>query len=542
MPLQPGFRFRRAGRASVEGVLVLVALHARTPLVAQVTRPERTDFGETSSYADVLSFLDSLQRVASELRVGTLAVSAEGRRVPFVLASHPLVSSPAEAHRSGKLIVYLQANIHAGEVEGKEASQMLLRDLMLGPLRPLLAQIVLLVVPIYNTDGNERMAAGEENRPGQNGPARVGRNANGQGLNLNRDYVKMEAPETRGAASLLSAWDPDIFIDLHTTNGSYHGYVLTYAPGLNPNSNPAADFVRDRFLPAMRERMQRRHRQRTFPYGNFRNQDPDSLEQGWETYDARPRFGTNWMGLRGRVAVLSEGYSNADFRTRTAATYDFVREVLALAVERRATIKSLIQASDRQRPDSVSVRSVLGPSTVQEVIAEITEPAGDGAGGFARRKRTGVYRGVRMPVFDRFVAARREAIPAGYIIPQRLHEIVELLRRHNVVVESLTKRWRTAANLFRIDSVVVQPLFEGHRTVQVEGRWRSESFDTTLVPGWYLVRTDQSLGVLASYLLEPASEDGVLTWNLLDRELSAGATYPILRLNDSPGVPATTVP
>jgi hypothetical protein len=254
MSLQTGSWFRQAGRACVEGVLV--GLLASTPLAAQVTRPERSNFRETSSYTDVLSFLDSLQRVAREIRVGTLAVSPEGRRVPYVLASHPLVSGPADAQRSGKLIVYLQANIHAGEVEGKETAQMLLRDLSLGPLRPMLDQIVLLIVPIYNTDGNERMAAGEENRPGQNGPAMVGRNTNGQGLNLNRDYVKMEAPETRGAAALLSAWDPDLFIDLHTTNGSYHGYVLTYAPGLNPNSHPAADFARDRFLPAVRERMQ----------------------------------------------------------------------------------------------------------------------------------------------------------------------------------------------------------------------------------------------------------------------------------------------
>ena len=540
MSLQLGSWFRQAGRACVEGVLV--GFLAGTPLAAQATRPERSNFRETSSYQDVLSFLDSLQRVSREIRVGTLAVSPEGRRVPYVLASHPLVSGPGDAHRSGKLIVYLQANIHAGEVEGKEAAQMLLRDLALGPLRPTLDQIVLLIVPIYNTDGNERMAAGEENRPGQNGPAMVGRNPNGQGLNLNRDYVKMEAPETQGAAALLSAWDPDLFIDLHTTNGSYHGYVLTYAPGLNPNSNPAADFARDRFLPEVRERMQRRHRQRTFPYGNFRNQDPDSLAQGWETYDARPRFGTNWMGLRGRLAVLSEGYSNADFRTRIAATYNFVREVLALAAEQRATIKSLIQASDRRRPDSVSVRSVLGPPTVQEVIAEITEPAGDGTDGFARRKRTGVYRAVRMPVFDRFVAARREAIPAAYLIPPRLHEIVELLRRQGVVVEVLREPLRAAAGEFLIDSVSVQPLFEGHRTVQVEGRWRSESFDTALVAGWYLLRTDQSLGVLASYLLEPASEDGVVTWNLLDRELQPGARYPILRLRDSPPVPATAVP
>ncbi|HEV8455883.1 MAG TPA: M14 family metallopeptidase [Gemmatimonadales bacterium] len=540
MSLQPGSWFRQTGRACVEAVLV--GLLVGTPLAAQVTRPERSNFQETSSYADVLSFLDSLQRVTQDIRVGTLAVSPEGRRVPYVLASHPLISSPAEAHRSGKPIVYLQANIHAGEVEGKEAAQMLLRDLGAGPLRPMLDQLVLLVVPIYNSDGNERMAAGEQNRPGQNGPAVVGRNTNGQGLNLNRDYVKMEAPETQGAAALLSAWDPDLFIDLHTTNGSYHGYVLTYAPGLNPNSNPAADFVRNRFLPAVRERMQRRHRQRTFSYGNFRNQDPDSLAQGWETYDGRPRFGTNWMGVRGRLAILSEGYSNADFRTRIAATYNFVREVLALAVEQRATIKSLIQASNRQRQDSISVRSVLGAPTVQEVIAEITEPAGDGTGGFARRKRTGVYRAVRMPVFDRFVAARREAIPAAYLIPPRLHEVVELLRRQGVVVEALTEPWRARTDEFLIDSVSVQPLFEGHRTVQAEGRWRSEPLDTALVAGWYLVRTEQPLGVLASYLLEPASDDGVVTWNLLDRELQAGGTYPILRLQGSSRVPATAVP
>ena len=540
MSLQPGSWFRQARRTCVEGGLL--ALLAQTAIAAQVTRPERSNFQETSSYSDVLIFLDSLQRVAPQIRVGTLAVSPEGRRVPYVLASRPLVSGPADAHRSGKLIVYLQANIHAGEVEGKEAAQMLLRDLVMGPLRPLLDQIVLMIVPIYNTDGNERIAAGETNRPGQNGPAMVGRNTNGQGLNLNRDYVKMEAPETQGAAALLSAWDPDLFIDLHTTNGSYHGYVLTYAPGLNPNPNPAADFVRDRFLPAVRERMQRRHRQRTFSYGNFRNQDPDSLALGWETYDARPRFGTNWMGLRGRLAVLSEGYSNADFRTRITGTYNFIREVLALAIEQRAAIKSVIQASNRQRPDSVAVRSVLGPPTVQDVTAEITEPAGDGAGGFARRKRTGVYRTVRMPVFDRFVAARREAIPAAYLIPPRLREIVELLRRQGVVVESLTEPWRAAANEFAIYSVSVQPLFEGHRTVQVEGRWRSQSFDTTLVAGWHLLPTDQPLGVLASYLLEPASEDGVVTWNLLDRELERGATYPILRLHGSPRVPATTVP
>jgi hypothetical protein len=514
---------------------------ARATLQAQSTRAERSGYRETSTYADVLAFLDSLQRAGAGVRVGTLATSVEGRRVPWVLASRPLVSNPSEAHRSGKPVVWMQANIHAGEVEGKEAAQMLLRDLTRGPLRPLLDSLVLIVVPIYNTDGNEQWAPGEENRPGQNGPAVVGRNPNGQGLNLNRDYVKLEAPETRGAAALLEAWDPDVFLDLHTTNGSYHGYALTYATGLNPNATPARDFARDRLLPAVRERMRRRHHTATFWYGNFRNQDPDSLAQGWETYDSRPRFGTNWMGLRGKVSVLSEGYSNADFRTRVIATYDFVHEVLSLVAEQRAALLAAVAASLQHPADSLTVRSVLGPASPQDVVAEITHPAGEGNGGYARRLRTGVYRTIRMPVFDRFAPSRREALPAAYLLPSRFGDLALLLRRQGIVVERLREPWSGSAERFTVDTVVLQALFEGHRPVEVEGRW-GEGAAVTADAGWFLVRTDQPLGVLAGYLLEPASEDGLATWNLLDRELQPHAAYPIVRVRAPLNVAADAFP
>ncbi|HJR15214.1 MAG TPA: M14 family metallopeptidase [Gemmatimonadales bacterium] len=521
--------------------LLLGALIA-APLAAQATRPERTEFRETSSHADVLQFLDSLSRASNDLRGGTLAISPEGRRVPYVVAARPVPVSPAEAHRSGKPIVYLQANIHAGEIEGKEAAQMLLRDLTRGRLRPLLDSVILLVVPILNADGNERLAAGERNRPGQNGPAVVGQNTNGQGLNLNRDFVKLEAPETRGVVDLIARWDPDLLIDLHTTNGSYHGYVLTYAPSLNPNGNPAADFVRDRFLPVIRGRMERRHRQQTFWYGNFRNQDPDSLIQGWETYDARPRFGTNWMGLRGRLAILSEAYSNADLQTRIVATYNFVHEVLSLAAEEKATIKSLLVSTDQWKPDSIAVRSVLGAGRMQPVIAEITRSLGEGSNGFARRQRTGLYRTIRMPVFDRFQPARKEPLFEGYIIPPRLRTVVDLLRRQAIAIDSVREPWKVAVQRFTVDTLIVGSLFEGHRTVQVEGRWDSQFSDTLVGRGWYLVRTRQALGVLAAYLLEPESEDGVVTWNLVDRDIQAGRSYPILRVRSVPGVAAVAIP
>ncbi|MBA3658746.1 MAG: M14 family metallopeptidase [Gemmatimonadales bacterium] len=517
-----------------------VSLIAHSGL-AQSTRPERTGFRETSSLADVRSFLDSLQRRGAGIRVGILAASPEGRAVPYVIASRPLVSTPAEAKRSGKLVVWLQANIHAGEVEGKEAAQMLLRDLTLGPLRALLDSLVLIVVPIYNTDGNERLGPGQVYRPEQNGPAIVGRNQNGQYLNLNRDYVKMEAPETRGAAVLIERWDPDLFIDLHTTDGSYHGYALTYAPGLNPNASPSGEFARAVLLPQARERLRRLYRTETFSYGNFRNQEPDSLVLGWETYDARPRFGTNWMALRGRVAVLSEGYSHADFRTRITATRRFVREVLGLAAAATSHIHALTAASDRQRPDSVIVRSVLAPPDTQEVIAELTGAAGAGSDGYAPRRRTGVFRRIRMPVYGRFAAARREARPAAYLVPGRLRSVVSLLRAQGIVVERVRTPWRGVVDSFTVDSLVVEPVFEGHRTVRAEGRWRAGRH-VAVSPGTFLIRTRQPLGLLASYLLEPASEDGVVTWNLLDRELEVNSAAPIARVASVEGTVTEMVP
>lgn len=483
--------------------------------------------------------MDSLQRRGAGLRVRVLGRSTLGRAIPLVIAARPMVASPGEAHRSGKPIVYLQANIHAGEVEGKEAVQMLLRDLTLGPLQPLLDSVIVLAVPVYNTDGNERTGPAERNRPGQNGPAVTGQRSNGQFLDLNRDYVKAEAPETRAAMALLEAWDPDLFVDLHTTNGSYHGYQLTYAPGLNPNPSPVNDWTRDRLLPELRERMRSRHRRETFWYGNFRNQDPDSLALGWETYDARPRFGTNWAGMRHRVSILSEAYSNADFGTRIGATYDFVRELLSLAAEERRTIKSLIIAGQLRRPDSVIVRAVLAPPTVQPVIAELSRPAGEGSGSFARRTRTGEFRTIRMPVYDRFAAARKEARPAAYLLPAHHVELVALLRRQGITVTRLTRGWTGPAERFVIDSLAATAqVFEGHRPVTLQGQWRTaERFDAG--EGTWVVSTDQPLGVLAAYLLEPASEDGAVTWNMLDRELRSRGDYPIRRTRErvlAPGV------
>jgi hypothetical protein len=521
--------------------LTPILLLAAVPLAAQQTRPERTGGAETSSYADVVGFVDSLQRAGASLRVGTLGVSPEGQRIPYLVVARPMVDDPGAAARSGKPVLYIQGNIHSGEVEGKEALQMLVRELTVGSLRSLLDSVIVIAVPIYNIDGNEKLGPGERNRAGQNGPAIVGPSINGQGLNLNRDYVKLEAPETRGSLALIAAWDPDFFIDLHTTDGSYHGYVLTYATGLNPNSPPANDYMKDRFLPVIRDRMKRRHHQEIFWYGNFRNQEPDSLVAGWETYDARPRFGTNSFGMRGRLAILSEGYSNNPFPLRIDATYNFLREILSLAAEQKTQLKAAVGASAAWHPDSLVVRSVYAAPVVQEVIAEITAPDSDGSSGFSRRKRTGVFKTIRMPTFLWFTGSREEALPAAYLVPPQYADLVELLRRQDVVVQRLPVEWQGPVEGFQLDSVIAAPFpFEGHRQVAVQGRWANRSGNATA--GWYVVPTAQRQGVFAAYLLEPASEDGFVNWNFFDRELRRGSEFPVLRVRQPMALPLELVP
>src|SRR6185503_4297861 len=244
------------------------------------TRAERTAYQETSTYPEVRAFIDALARATPRVHVEMFGKSEEGRDLPVLSVGDP-PWHPNIARSGVRLpVVLVMANIHAGEVEGKEAVLHLARRLTLGDLQPLLRSASWVFVPIYNADGNEKFSF--ENRVEQNGPiGGVGTRENAKGLDLNRDFMKLDSSEGRALAALFSRWNPDVVVDLHTTNGSYHGYHLTYAPGLNANTDPRiAAFTREQLLPAVREAMRVRHGFRTFDYGNFTTADAmnDELE------------------------------------------------------------------------------------------------------------------------------------------------------------------------------------------------------------------------------------------------------------------------
>ncbi|MGD8494902.1 MAG: M14 family zinc carboxypeptidase [Gemmatimonadales bacterium] len=504
------------------------ALLALPPTVAAQelpqTVPERTDYQRTSTTAEVGAFLDSLVAAGAPIAVGEMGRTAEGRPILFVVASDPTITSPREARRSGKLVVYLQANIHGGEVEGKEAVQQLLRELA-GPRRALLDRLIILVAPVYNPDGNDAFGPGEQHRPEQDGPPEVGLRPDGLQLDLNRDYLKAEAPETRASlARVYDTWDPAVMMDLHTTDGTLHGYVLTYSPPLNPNGPPGPTvFAQDTMLPAIRASMQAKYGWAIFPYGNVRDPlDP----QAWTTYSPLAWYGTNYVGMRGRIAILSEAYSHADFRTRVAATHDFVVEVLEYAAEHADRIREIERQADRRttlegRGDVERPALAIGfePASrgVEPVILRRMRPAGETPSGRRRLEPTDTYDTLSLPVYDRFAATKTATLPGGYFLPPAEGATADLLRRHGIRVQRLSAPWTGNAAALEIDSLSwAENPFQGHHLLTVEGAWTADR--VTLPAGAYYVSTAQPLGRLVFELLEPRGY-GLARWNVFDRLL-----------------------
>lgn len=512
-----------------------------TPVSGPRTRAERTNYLETSRYADVVAFLDSLKG-RPELAFGSIGRTNEGRQIPYVIASRPRVSTPEEARKLARPILYIQGNIHAGEVEGKEALLALLRDLTSSARPNALDSVILLAVPIYNADGNERFARQEQNRGSQNGPEMVGVRTNAQNLDLNRDYIKAEAPETRGSLAMFNAWDPDVFVDLHTTNGSYHGYALTYAPTLNPAA-PLGGWTRDSIMPVLRQRMQSRHGFATFDYGDFI--DSDTLSKGWVTFDSRPRFGTNYYGLRKKIAILSEAYSHDPFERRVKSTYAFVREILSLASEKSADVSNQ-RLRGGLNAVTIPIRSemVAAPDSLG-IVAEIVERIGDTTrtqpGVPKGRRRSGRYLTVRMPVFDRFKPTLTAPLPVRYVIPAGDTVVVRTLRQHGIEVGQAVEppagtQLVGDGYAFVIDSTVLSARsFQGHREMRLTGKWIKDT--RPIKAGSFIVSTNQPLGLLAVYLLEPQSDDGLVTWNFFDSELKPGGLYPVFKTGGAPPTP-----
>lgn len=507
-------------------LILLASLPAQQlcgPAVAEelLAVPERSEWTRTSTCAEVDAFLAALHKARpGQFTVRTIGHSLQGRAIKAVRLTP----------RQPRLKAVIMANIHGGEVEGKEAVQVLLRELAMGEHPRIREQVDLWFVPIFNVDGNDEIVAG--NRASQNGPLAVGKRSNSQSLDLNRDFVKAESPEVRALLGLLNEVDPHLFMDLHTTNGSPHGYHLTYSPSLATNMDKALDrLLHESFMPAVRKQMKERHGLRIFDYGNFPRRgrgDPKS----WTTYDHKPRLAFNYYGLRDRIGILSEAYSYLPFRQRTLVTRAFVLECLREMLARPQIAKVLDAARARIQDASAQIgfRSRLRKPVRGSILVGELDSA-DLPDGLGRRYiATDRFRPVEMDILVRFEATAQVPYPQAWVLQAPEPAVLHTLLDHGVEV------YRLEAGLAaKVQDYVLEGLsrsgytFQGRKLISHQGKLEAEQ-EVKLAKGSYLVPRAQRFGRVAAQLLDPHSEDSLATWASLGG-LKKGAAFPVRRVN-----------
>ncbi len=508
-------------------VLICFSANAEQWPSGLITKPEKTAYQETSTYQDVINFISEVQKGSSHVTEISLGSSFEGKNIPVLVLANPKISYPEEAKTSGKPIIYIQGNIHAGEVEGKEVIQILLREILHGSKSHLLDNQIILFAPIYNTDSNDKMATGH--RTSQEGsPIETGLRANSQGWDLNRDGIKMEALETRGLIqNIILPWDPTLFVDLHTTNGTWHGYSLTWAPSYHYAGEKAPyDFTWDKLLPQVTDKVKKNHRIHLGPYANY------SIErQGWPiqsitTYNHHPRYLVNQFSLRNRMAILSEAFAHERFYQRMNSTHAFLTEILeftnkngqemlAINAQTEADAIQLVREQGGKVKKGVRFKKI----PLEEPIAKYRTYdhhkviSADGQISYLRTPNIiELHNVINNSAFE---ATLESTLPLGYIIPAELTSIAQHLKAHGTIVTPLTENISATGEVFTIRKIIRTPSnFQGHHMLTIEGGFAPTT--KKFKQGDFIIDLAQPLANLIFYMLEPQSDDGLVTWNFFD--------------------------
>ena len=536
------------------------------------TAAESSDYRSTSTYAEVVGFMKIVDDASPIIRVVSYGTTYEGRTMPMAVVGTGLTdANPATIKATGKLRIHIQGNIHAGEVEGKEATLVLLREFAQGKHADWLESAVFLITPIFNADGNERFSL--TSRGVQNGPINgQGTRANAQNININRDFMKLETPEGRAFAKLWNDYDPHVGMDLHTSDGSAHGYYLTYSPPLNPNTNATImSIMKDEWFPFVTKAIRDKHQWETFYYGNAGGgagrgggrggQGPGGGRAGgagatptptptptpaptptgppaprsWGTFEHVPRFHNNYVGMRNRFALLSEAYAYATFKDRILATNYFIEEAMNFATQNAAKIKKAVADADAEAlvGKTQATRAQIKSGGMIEILMGEVEDEKNPLNGRNMNRRKDVIN--REMMVDRlwFEPTTTETVPTTYYVPATATRALELLRTHGIVMTRTTvaakglEQFTITGNTQRQPGNSIDLGTHGLRSL--DGSWAAS--DALAPIGSYAIAMNQKLGRLAFYLLEPKSDDGLTNWNYLDDVLGTEGVkvYPILR-------------
>ena len=472
---------------------------------------EKSGLVETPRYDETVAWLDRLVAAAPELERVSIGLSHEGREIVMVMASSNGASTPEELRASGKPVILVHGGIHSGEIDGKDAGMMLLRDMTVrGTRGELLDKASLLFVPILSVDAHERFSG--HGRINQRGPAEMGWRTNARNQNLNRDYAKLDTPEIRALAQAIDVWEPDLYVDVHVTDGIDWQYDITWGyNGPHAHSPSTARWLATRLDPAA-SRVLEAHGHvpgpLVFPV------DSRDLARGVVEWTASIRFSNGWGDARHLPTVLVENHSLKPFDRRVLGTYLFLATVIEAVGEHGTELREAIRTDRARRPETVPLawRVPEGVSPGERELLAVEqrlEPSPISGG--KRVEYTGKPVTLSVPWYAYTEPQITVEPPVAYWVPPAWHEVIERLEIHGLEMERITEPRRVEVEMYRLaDAELETKPFEGH--VRASARAIPERRVETFPPGTARIPLDQPLGVLAVLLLEPASPDSFFQW------------------------------
>jgi hypothetical protein len=484
------------------------------------TPAEASHFRTTPSYAQTVAYLERLAAAApGQLHIETFGTTPEGRPMTVVVASRDGETTAEQARKAGKPVVLLQAGIHPGEIEGKDAGLMLLRDIAVtGKFPHLLDHVVLVYIPVFSVDGHEH--GSPYNRINQNGPESMGFRGQSQYLNLNRDYVKADAPEMRAWLKLWNVWMPDLLVDIHTTDGADYQYDLTWYTEDPHKLDPSIAAWQKAFTDHVMTAYEKLGHLQS-PYLEFT--DGRDIRKGIENFGSGPRFSTGYAAIQDRAGLLIETHMLKSYEVRVRATYDVVRALLEyvnadpaslIAASREADARTIARAAYTRvpltfKPDPVATPFVLKGYAFSQTHSDISGDTWVQYDPKTPRDYTIENRNGLLPDVS-------VAVPAAYVIPPQWTDAIDRLDAHGIHYVRTTAPVAVDAEGYQLDDPIwANKPFESHLMLR-KFRQTAAKRSVELPAGSVVVPLDQRAANVAIQLLEPQAPDSLLQWGYFD--------------------------
>lgn len=480
-----------------------------------ITPTEQSGFETTPNYLETQNWFKKLTDASPLLSRVAIGTSVEGRTIFMIVASSEKTVTAAAIKKSNKPTILVQAGIHSGEIDGKDAGMMLLRDIAFGTKKHLLDGVNLLFIPILNVDGHERSSA--FNRPNQRGPQNMGWRTNAQNLNLNRDYTKLDTKEIRAVIKVINDYNPTLYMDIHVTDGADYQYDVTYDYGGKNNYSPS---VTNWFSNVFKIAVDTDLKASGHVPGPFLNAvNGRDFSNGNVAFKGSPRFSNDYGELRHLPALLIENHSLKPYKQRVLGTYVLLESTLKILAKDGQSLIRSIETDKASKPNQLPM--AWKPQDNSKPVDSITFLAVDSKTLKSTITNADYVQWEGKPIttkianFDVSEPTNFINRPKGYWIPASCDEVIERLKLHGIAMKTITQPKEVMVEMYRITDYKFENVpFEGH--MQVKAKTILETQSKLFPVGSVYIAADQPLGDLVMLLLEPTSEDSFFSWGFFN--------------------------